>query len=143
MSCFSNEIVETNTWVDAQLVNHGVSSSVLGNLKHEIVEFYKLPLEQKMKYKTPGDVEGYGPSIIRSEDQKLDWGDRFYMITNPIHNRKPHLLPQLPPSLRFSRSFFFRHVWFMFLKTALENYFLKHVEHQKHICFFVFSDLVI
>ncbi|KAL6321910.1 hypothetical protein AAG906_035619 [Vitis piasezkii] len=86
-------------WGFFQLVNHGVSSSLVENLKHEIVEFYKLPLEEKMKYKTPGDAEGYGPSI-RSEDQKLDWADRFYMITNPIHRRKPHLLPQLPPSLR-------------------------------------------
>ncbi|RVW21971.1 Protein SRG1 [Vitis vinifera] len=87
-------------WGFFQLVNHGVSSSLVENLKHEIVEFYKLPLEEKMKYKTPGDAEGYGPSIIRSEDQKLDWGDRFYMLTNPTHRRKPHLLPQLPPSLR-------------------------------------------
>ncbi|CBI24603.3 unnamed protein product, partial [Vitis vinifera] len=100
LSCFSNKIIETNNWVDAQLVNHGVSSSLVEDLKHEIVEFYKLPLEEKMKYKTPADAEGYGPSIIRSEDQKLDWGDRFYMLTNPIHRRKPHLLPQLPPSLR-------------------------------------------
>ncbi|RVW78933.1 oxoglutarate-dependent flavonoid 7-O-demethylase 1 [Vitis vinifera] len=87
-------------WGFFQLVNHGVSSSLVEDLKHEIVEFYKLPLEEKMKYKTPADAEGYGPSIIRSEDQKLDWGDRFYMLTNPIHRRKPHLLPQLPPSLR-------------------------------------------
>ncbi|KAL6333688.1 hypothetical protein AAG906_028874 [Vitis piasezkii] len=56
-----------------------------------------------MKYKMrPGDVEGYGHLPIRSEDQKLDWGDRFYMITNPIHTRKPYLLPELPSSLRDS-----------------------------------------
>ncbi|KAL6333147.1 hypothetical protein AAG906_028330 [Vitis piasezkii] len=48
------------------------------------------------------DFEGYGLSPIRSEDQKLDWGDRFYMTTNPIHTRKPYLLPELPPSLRDS-----------------------------------------
>ncbi|RVW71273.1 Protein SRG1 [Vitis vinifera] len=83
------------------LVNHGVSSSFMEKLKSEIGEFYKLPLEERMKYKMrPGDVEGYGLSPIRSEDQKLDWGDRFYMTTNPIHTRKPYLLPELPPSLR-------------------------------------------
>ncbi|RVX10828.1 Protein SRG1 [Vitis vinifera] len=61
---------------------------------------FQTPLEEKMKYKIrPGSVEGYGLSLIRSQDQKLDWGDRFYMITNPFHRRNPHLLSELPPSL--------------------------------------------
>ncbi|RVX10816.1 Codeine O-demethylase [Vitis vinifera] len=60
--------------MDAQLVNHGVSSSLVEKLKSEIGEFYKLPLEERIKYKMrPGDFEGYGLSPIRSEDQKLDW----------------------------------------------------------------------
>ncbi|KAL6333628.1 hypothetical protein AAG906_028813 [Vitis piasezkii] len=88
-------------WGAFQLVNHGVSSSLLEKLKSEIGKFYRLPLEEKMKYKIrPGSVEGYGLSLIRSQDQKLDWGDRFYMITNPFHRRNPHLLSELPPSLR-------------------------------------------
>ena len=86
-------------------MNHGVSSSLLEKLKSEIGEFYKLPLEDKMKYKVrPGSVEGYGLSLLKSQDQKLDWGDRFYMITNPSHRRNQHLLPEFPPSLRFSLS---------------------------------------
>ncbi|XP_034698845.1 protein SRG1-like [Vitis riparia] len=90
-------------WGFFQLVNHGVSSSLVEKLKSEIGEFYKLPLEERMKYKMrPGDVEGYGHLPIWSEDQKLDWADRFYMITNPIHTRKPYLLPELPSSLRDS-----------------------------------------
>ena len=94
----------TNSCVDdSQLVNHGVSSSLMEKLKSEIGKFYRLPLEEKMKYKIrPGSVEGYGLSLIRSQDQKLDWGDRFYMITNPFHRRNPHLLSELPPSLWFS-----------------------------------------
>ena len=84
-----------------QLMNHGVSSSVLDRLKHEVEEFYRLPLEEKMKYKIrEGEFEGYG-SMARGAG-KLDWADRFYMITNPIHRRKPHLFPELPSSLRFS-----------------------------------------
>ncbi|KAK6264538.1 hypothetical protein SCA6_019972 [Theobroma cacao] len=86
-------------WGLFQLVNHGVSPSLLEKLKHELEEFYKLPLEEKMKYKMrPGEVEGYGNTA--REAGKLDWADRFYMITNPIHRRKPHLLPELPSSLR-------------------------------------------
>jgi isopenicillin N synthase-like dioxygenase len=52
-------------------VNHGVSSSLLEKLKHEIEEFFKLPLEEKMKYKKrPGDIDGYGKksSIRRSKN---------------------------------------------------------------------------
>lgn len=83
-------------------MNHGVSSTLLKKMKFEIEEFFKLPLEEKMKYKVrPGDVEGYG-TIVRCKDQKLDWGDRFYMFINPLSRRKPHLLPELPSSLRFS-----------------------------------------
>ena len=84
-----------------QLVEHGISPQVLKTLKDEIEGFFGLPLEKKMKYKIrPDDVEGYG-AVIRSEDQKLDWGDRLYMITNPLGRRKPYLLPELPSSLRF------------------------------------------
>ncbi|PIN04046.1 Iron/ascorbate family oxidoreductase [Handroanthus impetiginosus] len=88
-------------WGIFQLVNHGVDFSVVEKLKYEIQEFYKLPLEEKLRYKLrPGDVEGYGQTIILSPDQKFDWADRFYILTNPIHRRKPHLLPELPSSFR-------------------------------------------
>ncbi|KAJ6754160.1 OXOGLUTARATE/IRON-DEPENDENT DIOXYGENASE [Salix purpurea] len=85
-------------WGFFQLVNHGVSSSLMNQLKHEIVEYYNLPFEEKRKYTVrPNDFEGYGNAKL---DGKLDWGDRFFMITNPVHRRKPHLLPELPPSFR-------------------------------------------
>ncbi|GFP91246.1 protein srg1 [Phtheirospermum japonicum] len=88
-------------WGIFQLVNHGVDSSLVEKVKYEIEEFYKLPLEERLRYKIRGgDVEGYGQTIIVSEDQKVDWADRFYIITNPIHRRKSHLLPNLPSSLR-------------------------------------------
>ncbi|XP_045825560.1 protein SRG1-like [Trifolium pratense] len=87
-------------WGFFQVVNHGVSSELLEKLKFEIENFFKLPVEMKTKYKIkPGDVQGYG-TVIRCEGQKLDWGDRFFMVTNPVEIRKPHLFPQLPSSLR-------------------------------------------
>lgn len=92
-----------------QLVNHGVSSSLLAQLKHDMLEFYELPTEEKMKYKIkPGDVEGYG--TFARADAKLDWGDRVFMITNPIQRRKPHLLPELPSSLRFNSPSFLSYI---------------------------------
>nr|POE48439.1 codeine o-demethylase [Quercus suber] len=87
-------------WGLFQLVNHGVSSSLLEKLNDEIEGFFKLPLEEKMKYKIrPGDVQGYG-TVVRSDNQRLDWGDRMYMIINPLHRRKPYLFPELPSYLR-------------------------------------------
>ncbi|KAG6405068.1 hypothetical protein SASPL_132650 [Salvia splendens] len=88
-------------WGIFQLVNHGVNTSLVEKLKHEIKEFYNLPLEERLRYKIrDGEVEGYGQTIIVSQDQKVDWADRFYMITNHIQRRKPHLFPDLPSSLR-------------------------------------------
>ncbi|KAL6141166.1 hypothetical protein ACLB2K_059456 [Fragaria x ananassa] len=83
-----------------QLVNHGVSSELLDKVNQELEKFFKLPLEEKMRYRArPGDVEGYG-IFIKSQDPKLEWHIRFFMITNPINRRKPHLFPELPTSLR-------------------------------------------
>ncbi|KAM5587804.1 codeine O-demethylase [Rosa sericea] len=87
-------------WGIFQLVNHGVSPMLLEKLRYEVEEFFKLPLEEKMKYQIrPGDVEGYG-SVVQNKEQKRDWGNRFYMTMNPVHRRKPYLFPELPSSLR-------------------------------------------
>ena len=84
-----------------QLINHGVSDSLLEKVKTEVMEFFKLPLEEKRKFgQLDGDIEGYGQSFVVSEEQKLDWADMIYMITLPTDLRKPHLLPQLPHSFR-------------------------------------------
>ncbi|KAK7260566.1 hypothetical protein RIF29_26718 [Crotalaria pallida] len=87
-------------WGFFQVVNHGVNPQLLEKLKVEVEKFFELPIEEKKKYQIrPGDVQGYG-SVIRCKDQKLDWGDRFYMLINPIQRRKSYLFPELPQSLR-------------------------------------------
>lgn len=88
-------------WGFFQLINHGVSTSLLENVKTGTQEFFNLPMEEKKKFaQRKGDVEGYGQLFVVSEDQKLDWGDVFFMFTLPPEKRKPHLLPNLPSSLR-------------------------------------------
>ncbi|XVE53012.1 hypothetical protein DITRI_Ditri02bG0170500 [Diplodiscus trichospermus] len=58
-------------------------------------------MEEKKKYwQYPGEAEGFGQAFVVSEDQKLDWGDRFVMTTLPLPLRKPHLFPKLPLPLR-------------------------------------------
>ncbi|KAL5772064.1 hypothetical protein ACOSQ2_011988 [Xanthoceras sorbifolium] len=88
-------------WGFFQLINHGVSTSLVEKVKVEIQEFFKLPMEEKKKYwQQPGDIEGFGQAFVVSDEQKLDWADMFYMLTLPTHLRKPHLFPNLPLPLR-------------------------------------------
>ncbi|CDP21301.1 unnamed protein product [Coffea canephora] len=86
-----------------KLINHEVSSSLVEKLKSEVQDFFNLPMAEKNKYgQEPGDVEGYGQAFVKSEEQKLDWADMLYMITQPEDLRKPHLFPKLPLPLRES-----------------------------------------
>ncbi|KAJ4976225.1 hypothetical protein NE237_001331 [Protea cynaroides] len=88
-------------WGFFQLINHGVSSSLMEKTKSEILEFFNLPMEEKKKFwQTPLDAEGFGQHFVVSEQQKLDWGDMFYITTQPTYLRKPHLFPKLPLPFR-------------------------------------------
>ncbi|CAL1390752.1 unnamed protein product [Linum trigynum] len=88
-------------WGFFQLVNHGVSEELVERVKKEVVEFFNLPLEEKQKYsQKQGDIEGYGQAFVKSEEQKLDWADMFFVTALPKHLRKPHLFPKLPLPLR-------------------------------------------
>ncbi|XP_047312929.1 codeine O-demethylase-like [Impatiens glandulifera] len=108
-------------WGIFQLVNHGLGE-VVEKVKEEIEEFYKLPLEEKMKYRVSsneGNVEGYGQTkatLMQKDDHTIDWADRLYLIINPLHRRNPNLLPLLPPSLRDTLESYF---------TGLENLGMK------------------
>ncbi|XP_073157680.1 LOW QUALITY PROTEIN: oxoglutarate-dependent flavonoid 7-O-demethylase 1-like [Henckelia pumila] len=88
-------------WGFFQLINHGVGSQVVENMKLEIQEFFHMPIEEKKKFnQEDGDVEGYGQAFVVSEDQKLDWADMFYIITSLTYLRKNHLIPKLPHKFR-------------------------------------------
>ena len=86
-----------------QLINHGVDDSLVNKVKEGIQGLFNLPMEEKSKYwQRPEEMEGFGQAFVVSEEQKLDWGDIFYMITLPKHARKPYLFPMLPQPLRSS-----------------------------------------
>ncbi|KAJ9183054.1 hypothetical protein P3X46_006970 [Hevea brasiliensis] len=88
-------------WGFFQLVNYEVKHSLLEKIKKEVQDLFDLPMEEKKKlWQYPGEVEGFGQAFVVSEDQKLDWGDLFFMVTQPVHARKPHLFPNLPLPLR-------------------------------------------
>ncbi|CAN1189333.1 Protein SRG1 [Linum perenne] len=86
---------------DMQLVNHVVCSTVVDNMKKQVEEFFNLPMEIKKKFwQSPGELEGFGQAFVVSEEQKLDWADVFFLVTQPPNLRKPHLLPHLPLPFR-------------------------------------------
>lgn len=90
-----------------QVINHGVSIELLEEFKREIVDFFKLPLEEKKKlWQQPDNHEGFGQLFVVSEEQKLDWSDMFYITTLPSSLRRTQLFELLPPNLR-SLSFLF------------------------------------
>ncbi|XP_062096714.1 protein SRG1-like [Humulus lupulus] len=88
-------------WGFFQLVDHGVSPLLVEKVKTMVEEFFNMPMEEKNKFRQQsGDVEGLGQAFVVSEEQKLDWADMFFVVTQPNHLRKPHLLPKLPISFR-------------------------------------------
>ncbi|OMO80310.1 Oxoglutarate/iron-dependent dioxygenase [Corchorus olitorius] len=87
-------------WGFFQLINHGVSSELVEKLKLEIEELFNLPMEEKKFWQKADEIEGFGQAFVVSEEQKLNWGDLFFMITLPTHLRNPNLFPKLPLPLR-------------------------------------------
>ncbi|WZZ25760.1 hypothetical protein YC2023_009161 [Brassica napus] len=76
-------------------------SSFLDKIKSEIQDFFNLPMtEKKNLWQRPGEIEGFGQAFVVSEEQKLDWGDMFFITMQPVHLRKPHLFPKLGPPFR-------------------------------------------
>lgn len=85
-----------------KLINHGISSSLVEKIKTDIQDFFNLPMEEKKKlWQHSGEVEGFGQAFVKSEEQKLDWNDIFFLTTLPVSLRKPHLFPKLPTPFRF------------------------------------------
>ncbi|KAM3284784.1 protein SRG1 [Capsicum chacoense] len=88
-------------WGFFQLINHGVSDSVIDRVKKDTQDFFNLPLEDKKKLKQmDGDLDGYGQAFVVSEDQKLDWADMFFLTTNPPYLRKQYIFSHLPQPFR-------------------------------------------
>ncbi|XP_021722400.1 protein SRG1-like [Chenopodium quinoa] len=88
-------------WGFFQVINHGVSISLLETFKEEVTNFLKLPMEEKkILWQQQDNQEGFGQLFVVSEDQKLDWCDMFYVTTLPLKLRKPHLFDNLPQNIR-------------------------------------------
>ncbi|KAI3837103.1 hypothetical protein MKX03_031049 [Papaver bracteatum] len=88
-------------WDFFQVVNHGISSLVIDQLKSEVCNLFELPLEEKEKiWQEAGDMEGFGQRFVVSDEQKLDWSDSFYITAQPTKMRKPQLFAGISLLLR-------------------------------------------
>ncbi|XP_026443464.1 protein SRG1-like [Papaver somniferum] len=88
-------------WGFFQVVNHGISSILIDQLKSEIHNLFQLPLEEKTKiWREAGEMEGFGQKFVVSDEQKLDWSDTFSITAQPIKMRKPQIFAGMPLLLR-------------------------------------------
>ncbi|WMV15704.1 hypothetical protein MTR67_009089 [Solanum verrucosum] len=88
------------------VINHGVTPSILEDFKREVIDLFKLPIEEKKKlWQQKDSFEGFGHMFVVSEKQKLDWSDMFGIITLSPHIRKVNLFQKLPSKLRCSSSY--------------------------------------
>ncbi|CAL1399406.1 unnamed protein product [Linum trigynum] len=88
-------------WGFFQVINHGVAEEVILNMKDDVQEFFRQPLQLKMECaQLPNDLEGFGQAFVVSEEQKLDWGDMLYILTRPTQGRKMRFWPKVPSSFR-------------------------------------------
>ncbi|KAK5777459.1 S-norcoclaurine synthase 1 [Gossypium arboreum] len=92
-------------WGFFQLINHGIADELIEKMKIDTQEFFKLPLEEKMAYaQLPNEIEGYGQTLVRSADQKLDWNDMLFLFPLPVPLRNMRFWPINPPSFSTRRS---------------------------------------
>ncbi|PNX75134.1 protein SRG1-like [Trifolium pratense] len=88
-------------WGFFQVINHGVSTTLIESMKRSSKSLFELSMEEKKKlWQIEGDMEGFGQAFIFSEEQKLEWGDAFFLNTLPPHTRKPHIYDHMPQTFR-------------------------------------------
>ncbi|KAL8168101.1 hypothetical protein V2J09_009600 [Rumex salicifolius] len=89
------------SWGCFQIVNHGMTSSFLDEIREAMRQFYAFPLEEKQKYSRGVDgYDGYGNDSIINPDQVLDWNDRLFLSVYPEARRQLKYWPEKPENFR-------------------------------------------
>ena len=78
--------------------------ALLDGVRDAGVEFFHLPLEEKLRHANRDDAgefqpEGYGIDRVDTDEQVLDWCDRLYLTVQPEEERRTQFWPARPPSL--------------------------------------------
>ncbi|KAH7565132.1 hypothetical protein ACOSP7_020708 [Xanthoceras sorbifolium] len=73
------------TWGVFQIINHGISTSLLEKIESTSRSLFSLPIQQKLKASRPPDgVSGYGLARISSFFSKLMWSEGFTIAGSPL-----------------------------------------------------------
>ncbi|KAL2635334.1 hypothetical protein R1flu_006813 [Riccia fluitans] len=77
-------------WGIFQVVDHGVPQKLMNRMMENTLAFFKLPLEEKMKYasKPGGFPVGYASGSHRADDDILDWRELIAHRALPKENRE-------------------------------------------------------
>jgi len=53
------------------MINHGVNTSLVENMKIDVEQFFNLPMDEKKKkfWQTPNDIQGFGRLFVVSDEQ--------------------------------------------------------------------------
>ncbi|CAA7397652.1 unnamed protein product [Spirodela intermedia] len=86
------------TWGAFQAAGHGISFSLLEDVRSVGRRFFELPPEEKLRCssKSKGFGEGYGRDQVKA--QTLDWSDRILLKVYPEDQRSLELWPRNPTS---------------------------------------------
>lgn len=75
------------TWGMFQVVNHGVSSSLVDEVESQAYRLFALPAHRKMKaLRSPAGATGYGAPRISPFFPKLMWHEGFTIMGSPAHH---------------------------------------------------------
>jgi isopenicillin N synthase-like dioxygenase len=79
-----------------QLVNHGISNEVIGNMMNVSKRFFELPMAEREKYMTTdlGTPVRYGTSFNQTKDGVYCWRDFLKLMCQP----QPDVLLHWPAS---------------------------------------------
>lgn len=100
--CLSIEMIyHSMSLIGFQAINHGMTDSLLDQLRQATKKFFALPMGEKQKYsRSLEDYQGYGNDTVLAENQTLDWADRLYLVVSPEDQQKLQLWPENPENFR-------------------------------------------
>ena len=75
-------------------------------MKTAVLAFFELPLEEKKKYSmAENDIQGYGQGYVVSDQQKLDWCDLIFLLTQPNKYKQIKYWPLTVPGFKYEDPF--------------------------------------
>lgn len=90
-----------NHWGFFQILNHGVSPTLMDAARETWRTFFHLPMDVKQQYaNSPKTYEGYGSRLGIQKGAILDWSDYYYLHYLPLSLKDNNKWPALPPSCR-------------------------------------------